>query len=97
MDEELLVKKAKHGDKDALLTLFMLKKQEYYKLAYIYMKNSEDAMDVMEEMILILYQNIYKIRDEKSFYSWSKTILVNCCKNAAQCSNVFSGISFFNC
>jgi len=78
---ELLVKKAKDGDKDALLNLIMSEKQEYYKLAYIYMKNSEDALEAMEEMILILYQNIYKIRDEKSFYSWSKTILVNCCKN----------------
>ena len=75
------MKKAKDGDKDALLNLIMSEKQEYYKLAYIYMKNSEDALEAMGEMILILYQNIYKIRDEKSFYSWSKTILVNCCKN----------------
>jgi RNA polymerase sigma-70 factor (ECF subfamily) len=78
---EEVVKKAKEGDKKALVHLIMLNKQEYYKLAYVYMKNKEDAMDVMEDMIVILYENIHKLRNEKAFDSWSKTILVNCCKN----------------
>lgn len=81
MDTEGLVKKAKAGDKDALVQLIMCKKQDYYKIAYVYMKNSEDAMDAMEDMILKLYQNINKLKNEKAFDSWSKTILVNCCKN----------------
>ncbi|GAA0182215.1 sigma-70 family RNA polymerase sigma factor [Clostridium sediminicola] len=81
MDIESLVKKAKKGDKDALLKLIMDKKQDYYKIAYVYMKNSEDAMDAMEDMIVVLYQNIHKLKKENAFYSWSKKILVNCCKN----------------
>jgi RNA polymerase sigma-70 factor (ECF subfamily) len=75
------VKKAKEGDKKVLVQLIMLNKQDYYKIAYVFMKNSEDAMDVMEDMIVILYENIHKLRDEKAFDSWSKIILVNCCKN----------------
>jgi RNA polymerase sigma-70 factor (ECF subfamily) len=59
----------------------MLNKQDYYKIAYVFMKNSEDTMDVMEDMIVILYENIHKLRNEKVFESWSKIILVNCCKN----------------
>lgn len=82
METEGLVKKAKQGDKDALVQLIMAEKQAYYKLAYVYMKNSEDAMDAMEDMILILYENISRLKNERSFYSWSKTILVNCCKNS---------------
>lgn len=81
MDTEGLVKKAKAGDKNALVQLIMSKKQDYYKLAYVYMKNSEDAMDAMEDMILKLYENIHRLKNEKAFNSWSKTILVNCCKN----------------
>lgn len=81
MDIESLVKKSKKGDKDALLKLIMDKKQDYYKIAYVYMKNSEDAMDAMEDMIVVLYQNIHKLKKENAFYSWSKKILVNCCKN----------------
>jgi len=76
-----LVKEAKKGDQEALLKLVMDQKQEFYKLAFVYMKNQEDAMDVMQEMIVILYDNIGKLKNEEAFYSWSKTILVNCCKN----------------
>lgn len=78
LETEWQVKKAKKGDKDALVQLIMEKNQDYYKIAYVYMKNSEDAMDAM---ILKLYQNINKLKNEKAFDSWSKTILVNCCKN----------------
>ncbi|MDF2519616.1 MAG: polymerase subunit sigma-24 [Clostridia bacterium] len=82
METEVLVRKAKQGDKEALVQLIMAQKQDYYKLAYVYMKNPEDAMDVMEDMIVLLYENIGRLKNESSFYSWSKTILVNCCKNS---------------
>ena len=77
----LLVKNAKNGDKEALLTLIMEKKNEFYKLAYVYTENKEDAMDAMANMIVILYQQISKLKNDDVFYSWSKTILINCCKN----------------
>lgn len=80
MDIEMLVSKAKNGDKDALVQLIMTQKEDYYKLAYVYMKNKDDALDAMEDMIVILYEKIYKLRNHNSFYSWSKTILVNRCK-----------------
>lgn len=82
MEEKLLIKRAKKGDKESLLTLVMNQKSDYYKLAYVYMKNKEDALDIMQEMIVILYQNISKLKKDEAFYSWSKTILVNCCKKA---------------
>jgi RNA polymerase sigma-70 factor (ECF subfamily) len=84
---EGLVEKAKQGDKEALVQLIMAEKQSYYKLAYVYMKNPEDAMDAMEDMIVILYENISRLKNESSFYSWSKTILVNCCKNSLKKKN----------
>lgn len=87
METEALVKKAKQGDKEALVQLIMVEKEAYYKLAYVYMKNAEDAMDAMEDMILILYENISSLKNESSFYSWSKTILVNCCKNSLKKKN----------
>ncbi|MEB1808917.1 MAG: sigma-70 family RNA polymerase sigma factor [Bacillaceae bacterium] len=75
-----LVKKAKKGNKEALLQLIMAEKDVYYKLALTYMGNSHDAMDAMEEMIVALYEKIDQLKKEDAFYSWSKTILVNCCK-----------------
>lgn len=80
METRLLVKRAKKGDKNALVELVMAQKSDYYKLAYVYMKNQNDALDAMEDMIVVLYENIHKLKNEDSFYTWSKTILVNCCK-----------------
>ncbi|WP_226647230.1 RNA polymerase sigma factor [Mesobacillus subterraneus] len=75
-----LVKKAKKGSKDALLELIMAEKDAMYRLAFTYMRNEHDAMDVLEEMIVRLYENIGQLKKEEAFYSWSKTILVNLCK-----------------
>lgn len=75
-----LVKKAKKGSKEALLQLVAEQQDEYYRLALTYMGNTHDAMDAMEEMIVSLYHSIHQLKKEESFYSWSKTILVNRCK-----------------
>ncbi|MEZ7172412.1 sigma-70 family RNA polymerase sigma factor [Sporosarcina sp. OR05] len=75
-----LVKKAKKGSKEALLQLIHEQQDAYYRLALTYMKNPHDAMDAMEEMIVSLYQSIHQLQKEEAFYSWSKTILVNRCK-----------------
>ena len=80
METDILIKKAKNGDKEALVKLIMMEKGQYYKLAYVYMKNQEEALDALEDMIVILYENIHKLKNDEAFYSWSKTILVNCCK-----------------
>lgn len=75
-----LVKKAKKGNKEALLQLIMAEKDAYYKLALAYMGNTHDAMDALEDMIVSLYEKIDQLKKEDAFYSWSKTILVNSCK-----------------
>ncbi|MFC6331484.1 RNA polymerase sigma factor [Paenibacillus septentrionalis] len=75
-----LVKQAKKGNKESLLELIMTEKDAYYRLAYTYMGNPHDAMDALEEMIVILYEKIDQLKSEKAFYSWSKTVLVNTCK-----------------
>lgn len=77
---EKLVRKAKKGDKKALVKLIMNEKDSYFKLAYVYMKNEEDAADALEDMIVVLFEKITTLQKDSSFYSWSKTILVNICK-----------------
>jgi RNA polymerase sigma-70 factor (ECF subfamily) len=76
---EKRVQKAQRGDKEALLQLVLDKKDEYYRLAFSYLRHEEDAMDALEDMIVILYEKIDRLKKPASFYSWSKTILVNEC------------------
>jgi len=93
---ELEVKKAINGNKEALLKLIMSEKDNYYKLAYVYMKNEHDALDILQEMIIVLYKEIPKLKKLDSFYSWSKTILVNLCKNELSKRNKYEEIDLEN-
>lgn len=72
------MEKVRAGDREALIRVIMDHKEEYYRLAYIYTRNREDALDAMADMIVIIYENLRKLRNPDSFLSWSKTILVNC-------------------
>lgn len=87
MDLVNAVKKAKKGDNEALLQLILAEKNAYYRLAYSYMRHEADALDVLEEMILKLYERIGQLKKEESFYTWSKTILVNQCKRSLKRNN----------
>lgn len=93
---ELEVKKAKNGDKEALLKLIMSEKDNYYKLAFVYMKNEQDALDILQEMIVVLYKEIPKLKKLDSFYSWSKTILVNLCKKELYKRKKYESINLEN-
>lgn len=90
---ELEVKKAIKGDKEALLNLIMKEKDNYYKLAYFYMKNQHDALDILQEMIIVLYKEIPKLKKVNLFYIWSKKILVNLCKKELTKKNKFEEIN----
>ncbi|SHF05667.1 RNA polymerase sigma factor [Alkalibacter saccharofermentans] len=96
MDIKAYVIRAKNEDKQALLELIMQKQDEYYKLAYVYLKNRHDALDAIQDMTLILYNKIGKLKKDESFYSWSKTILVNCCKTILKNRNRIDSTELFD-
>lgn len=87
MSIEQLVRLAQLGDKEALLTLIMNEKNRYYRLAYSYLGNGEDAMDALEDMIVVLYERIGQLKKQDAFYTWSKSILVNICKGMLKKQN----------
>jgi RNA polymerase sigma factor (sigma-70 family) len=80
MDIKGLVQNAKKGDKESLSQLIMAQQSDYYKIAYVYTENRQDALDAVADMTVILYQHINKLKDDELFYNWSKTILINCCR-----------------
>ncbi len=41
-------KRAQMGDKTALLELIMHQKNEYYKLAMVYLRSESDALDAIQ-------------------------------------------------
>lgn len=52
-------------------------KESFYKLAYCYVKNHHDAMDVLQESILKGYSNLSKINDENAINKYLNRIIIN--------------------
>jgi RNA polymerase sigma-70 factor (ECF subfamily) len=75
------VVQAKAGDKEALLDLVMATQNEFYGLAFVYMRNEQDAADALQDMIVTLFTRIHTLKSHDAFYSWAKQILVRGCIN----------------
>lgn len=52
-------------------------KEIFYRLAYYYVKNHHDAMDVLQESILKGYSNLSKIKDEEAIEKYLNRIIIN--------------------
>ena len=64
-------------DKKSFLKLIDERKEVLYKTAYIYVKNQQDAVDIVDETIYKAYSSINKIREEKYFNTYITRILIN--------------------
>lgn len=74
-----LVNRAKKGDSDAFTELISDKKADLYRLAYLYVKNKDDALDIVSEAVYKTYISINKLKHEEYFDTWLTRILINCC------------------
>lgn len=77
MELEILVRRARRGDKDAFLELIMLHKEYLYRTAFLYTKNQDMACDVVQECIIKSMVSINKLKKPQFFKSWITRILIN--------------------
>jgi RNA polymerase sigma-70 factor (ECF subfamily) len=78
MDIEEKVKKAKQGNDNAFYELMQQRKDNIYRTAFIYVKNKDDALDIVNETMYKAYISIKKLREPKFFNTWLTRILINC-------------------
>lgn len=78
LELEKLVSKARSGDDKAFIALVQLEKENLYRIAYLYVKTREDALDLVSETVYKAYVSIRKLRDPATFKAWITRILVNC-------------------
>lgn len=52
-------------------------KEKLFKIAYMYLKNKDDALDVIHESILKAYKNIEGLRKLENIDKWFIRILIN--------------------
>ena len=52
-------------------------KEKLYKISYIYLKNKDDAMDVIHESIVKAYKKLDNIKDLNNIDKWFIRLLIN--------------------
>lgn len=48
-----------------------------YRLAFVYVKNKNESLDILQDSIVKAYKNINKIKDMKALEKWINKILIN--------------------
>lgn len=91
VEKELIVKCKKH-DKTSLRKLFHTYEKYLYNLCYGYTQNEQDALDMVQETFIKVFNNLSSFDDELPFHPWIRKITVNTCLNfkRGKKSNVIS-------
>lgn len=78
MEEKLqLIAQAKKGNADAFQQLIHMEKEKLYKMAYIYMRNEEEALEIFQETVFRAFESIRKLKNDQYFSTWVTRILIN--------------------
>ncbi len=72
------VKRAIEGDEDSFLALINEKKGSMYRIAYSYVKNKHDALDIVQEAVYKAYISVAKLKNPENFNTWLIRIVINC-------------------
>jgi len=75
--EEKIIK-AKKGDDNAFYELISERKEILYKTAFTYVKNKEDALDILNETVYRAFISIKRLKEPEFFNTWLTRILINC-------------------
>jgi RNA polymerase sigma-70 factor (ECF subfamily) len=80
MDEQAAIKSAQNGNTEALRLLFEDNRQKIFSLAYQYVKNVEDAEDILQETFIKAYRFLNKFNHQNGmrFSPWLYRIGINC-------------------
>lgn len=81
MKMERLVKKAQKGNDKAYLMLFQQYETDIYRMAYVYVKNRDDALDLVQEVAYQSFKNIRTLKNPEYFKTWLMKITINCALN----------------
>ncbi|WP_055070175.1 sigma-70 family RNA polymerase sigma factor [Clostridium massiliamazoniense] len=71
------VKKAIKGDDEAFEYIINSCKEKLYRTAFAYVKNEEQALDIVQETVYKAYISIGKLKNPEYFNIWITRILIN--------------------
>jgi RNA polymerase sigma-70 factor (ECF subfamily) len=73
-----LVREAQQGDENAFIELFQQYEEDIYRTAYVYLRNQEDALDVVQETAYRSFKSIAQLTSPQYFKTWLIKISISC-------------------
>jgi len=80
-NDQLLVDRARLGDRHAFDLLVLKYQTRLFSLVSRLVSNQSDAMDVLQDTFVKAYRSLHTFRGESAFYTWLYRIAVNTAKN----------------
>ncbi len=79
--DQALVERVQQGDKQAFDILVLKYQNKIIQLAYRYVKDHDEAMDVAQEAFIKAYRSLDRFRGDSAFFTWIYRIAINTAKN----------------
>lgn len=76
--QEIYIKRAKDGDAEAFAELFRQFEVDLYKMAYVYVGNETDALDVVQDVAYRSFKYIHSLQKATYIKTWLMRITINC-------------------
>ncbi|MEK3890131.1 sigma-70 family RNA polymerase sigma factor [Bacillus sp. FSL K6-3431] len=97
MTDIKLVKKAVKGNERAFETLITNDSDKLYRTAYLYVRNKDDALDVLQETTYKAFISIKHLKNPEYFSTWLTKILIRTAYDVLKKKkrNVLTGDIFF--
>ena len=76
---ESLIQKAKRKDPNAFTELMQSQMKNMYRTALAILQNDEDAADAIQDTILVCWEKMKDLKEDKYFRTWMTRILINKC------------------
>jgi RNA polymerase sigma-70 factor (ECF subfamily) len=76
-EEKALIQACQRGEEKAYWTLVERYQNRAYWAAYNFVRNREDAQDIVQEAFVRVYKNIQRFHLDKTFETWLYRIVVN--------------------
>ena len=76
-----LIEKAIKGDERSFEALILSCQKKAWNIAIQYMRNENDAMDVLQECFIKIFRNLKNFKGDSRFDTWVYRITVNTCKD----------------
>jgi RNA polymerase sigma factor (sigma-70 family) len=74
-----MLARAVRGDYNAILLLIEHDEEILYRIAFTYLKNEQDTLDVMQELTYKALKKMHTVKQPEYARTWLVRVLINCC------------------